>query len=123
MLGLCRGMGTSQASRRAAQTPRLHQGGAQQPLQMCFGGAVEQRGLVTCPQPHSAGPAWHWKKEEDEVRLHLALRSSTGDAATSEHSPSRVTVALQVRLLPCRAVAWLGYLMRASPSPPEDRRA
>lgn len=51
-----------------------------------------------------------------------ALPCSTGDAATSEHSLSRVTMALPVRLSPCTAAAWyasfsLGYLIRSSPTP------
>ena len=33
---------TNQASRGAAQTPRLHQGGAEQPPQRCFGRAVQR---------------------------------------------------------------------------------
>lgn len=62
---LCRGTGTSQASHGTARTPDLQHGGAEQPPQRCFGGAVQQRGLVTCPQPRSAGPAQCWKEEEE----------------------------------------------------------
>lgn len=56
-----------------------------------------------------------------------ALPCSTGDAATSEHSPSRMTVDSQTRLSPCTAAARhnpasLGYLIRASSPQREDHR-